>query len=135
MSFFTLLLVTAVLLVSVSCSSVVATSGKEDGHKHDDKHDDDHHDDCYKLNDIKVRALFNKWNSALKTLSPETVAEQYWEHSILLPTLSAMSRTDVASKLDYFDEFLKKKPSAVIIEDYIVNNCGSSQYRFVSVLD
>ena len=133
MSFFTLVLATAVLLVSVSCSSVVA-SGKED-HKHDDKHDDDHHDDCYKLNDMKVRALFNKWNDALHTLSPETVAEQYWEHSILLATLSAVLRTDVASKLEYFEEFLKKKPSAEIIEDYIVNNCGSSQYRFVLVLD
>ena len=81
MSFFTLVLATAVLLVSVSCSSVVA-SGKEDHKKHDDKHDDDHHDDCYKLNDMKVRALFNKWNDALHTLSPETVVEQYWEHSV-----------------------------------------------------
>ena len=88
---------------------------------------------CYKLKDADVRSLFQKWNDSLKT-TPETVLTNYWEQSILLPTLSAISRTDNAGKLAYFGEFLLKKPSAVIVEDYIVNNCGSSQYRFDIVI-
>jgi hypothetical protein len=31
--------------------------------------------------------------------------------------------------MDYFTEFLKKKPVAKVTEDYIVNDCGISQYR------
>lgn len=110
------------VVLLVACSSVMA--------KGNDKNEDK---SCYKLNDGAVRSLFKKWNDSLKK-TPETVLKNYWEHSILLPTLSAMSRTDNAGKLAYFEEFLLKKPSGVIIEDYIVNNCGSSQYRFGSVI-
>ena len=85
---------------------------------------------CPKLTDTQVHYLFSRWKLALSTLKPSDVVDEYWDRSILLPTLSKINRTDRTGKLNYFTEFLKKKPIAHVYEDYIFNDCHASQYRY-----
>jgi hypothetical protein len=85
---------------------------------------------CSKLTTAEVRTLFNTWADALRTLNPSTVADLYWDDSILLPTLSSEPRPDRSGKLDYFADFLAKKPVASVQYDYVSSDtCNAAQYR------
>ncbi len=54
------------------------------------------------ITEEEVRALFDVWNDALKTLEPETVAALYSEKGNLLPTLSDKQRLNREEIADYF---------------------------------
>lgn len=73
-----------------------------------------------------MAALFDKWNDALQTREPEKVADLYAPDSVLLPTLSNTPRTDRAGKLDYFEEFLAKKPAGTINSRTITIGCDTA---------
>jgi uncharacterized protein (TIGR02246 family) len=62
----------------------------------------------------EVRQLFDRWNNALATRNPETVASLYSSQPVLLPTLSNIPRTNNTMIKDYFDHFLLKLPQGVI---------------------
>jgi len=66
------------------------------------------------ITEKEVRALFDLWNSALATESPDAVAKRYASKAVLLPTVSDVPRTDYALIKDYFVGFLKKKPQGKI---------------------
>lgn len=72
-----------------------------------------------RLSENEVRNLFNLWNDALATLDPETVAQRYATSSLLLPTVSDKACADYDSKVEYFTNFLKKKPQGTILESYV----------------
>jgi uncharacterized protein (TIGR02246 family) len=74
---------------------------------------------CNPITETEVKALWKKWNAALQTLDPEKVAELYHADSILIPTLSNEVRADNQTKINYFVEFLAKKPVGTIKEDYV----------------
>ena len=62
----------------------------------------------------EVRGLFELWNDALATGSPQKVAERYTKDAVLLPTLSDRARyTGIA---DYFVHYLEKEPTGKILE-------------------
>jgi len=63
----------------------------------------------------EVAALFDRWNAALQSGDPHAVVACYAERSILLPTLSRTPRVTAAEKLDYFEQFLKLRPSSRIV--------------------
>lgn len=67
----------------------------------------------------EVAGLFEQWNAALLTLDPEAVADMYHNESVLLPTVSNEVRTDRASKVDYFEKFLKLQPVGSLDESYV----------------
>jgi hypothetical protein len=71
------------------------------------------------LSDQEVRKLFNKWNDALATLDPATVAARYAKRSILLPTVSDEPRATKEGITDYFVNFLQKQPQGVIKEGMV----------------
>ena len=71
------------------------------------------------ITEAEVKELWNKWNTTLKTLDPEKVAQLYHPDSVLLPTLSNKIRTDYNSKYEYFVEFIAKKPIGTIKEEYV----------------
>jgi uncharacterized protein (TIGR02246 family) len=71
------------------------------------------------ITEKEVRALFYLWNDALATGDSRIVAKRYSAKPVLLPTVSDIPRTDFAGVKDYFDNFLKKKPTGEIIEGYI----------------
>jgi uncharacterized protein (TIGR02246 family) len=71
------------------------------------------------VNNKTVAALFDEWNAAVATGDPEKVADRYASDAVLLPTVSNKVRTNRAEIVDYFVEFLKKKPSAKILKSHI----------------
>ncbi|MFF3207575.1 SgcJ/EcaC family oxidoreductase [Streptomyces sp. NPDC002962] len=58
----------------------------------------------------QIAALFDGWNSALRTGDAEIVADRYAADAVLLPTVSNKVRTDRAGIVDYFEHFLHNKP-------------------------
>jgi uncharacterized protein (TIGR02246 family) len=87
------------------------------------------------LTDEEVRSQFFLWNQALQTKDSNIVAKRYSKTPVLLPTISNIPRTDVASIKDYFDNFLQKKPSGKILEGKIITGPNWAQdagiYEFV----
>jgi len=87
---------------------------------------------CQQISESEVRELWKGWNQALQTLSPDAVADHYWNHNaILLPTLSNQVRDTRDKKLDYFEHFLLKKPVGEINLDFISIGCNSAEYNGV----
>ncbi|MCY1216302.1 hypothetical protein D9M68_388830 [compost metagenome] len=69
---------------------------------------------CKQASEQEIAALFDRWNQSLQTGDPNKVVANYAERSILLPTVSSKPRLTPAEKLDYFNEFLKNRPSGKI---------------------
>ena len=72
------------------------------------------------ISEAEVKSLFSLWNDALATLEPEKVAARYASKTVLLPTVSDLPRTDKAGLVDYFTDFLQKKPQGVILESNVI---------------
>ena len=69
----------------------------------------------------------------LQTLDSSKVADEYWDDSILLPTLSNVIRFNKELKMGYFEEFLKKKPYGTVVQDFIHNKgCNYVQVKSCS---
>lgn len=67
-----------------------------------------------------IAGLFNHWNAALKTGSPEKVAALYCEPGgVLIPTVSNQVRSNRHEIDDYFQHFLELKPVGHIDHAYI----------------
>ncbi len=82
---------------------------------------------CQPQNETSVRGLFNLWNNALATLNSTTVANRYARRAVLLPTVSDVPRNTTALIVNYFDDFLKKKPQGVILSGDITMGCNWAQ--------
>ena len=71
----------------------------------------------------QARANFKRWNDALQTKNPQTVADMYVSEELsFLPTVSPqhIKAGGAASKTeDYFIEFVKKNPFGTIIDDSV----------------
>lgn len=63
-----------------------------------------------------VLDAFGKWNDALKTLDPESVAKLYADDAVLVPTLSDDVRATNAERVAYFVDFLAKEPTGELDE-------------------
>jgi len=68
------------------------------------------------MNKAEIRALFDEWNSALKTGDPEQVVALYAQNAILLPTISDQVRHNHEEIKDYFIHFLENGPMGTIDE-------------------
>ncbi|MBY0564883.1 MAG: SgcJ/EcaC family oxidoreductase [Hyphomonadaceae bacterium] len=66
-----------------------------------------------------VAALFDRWNAALATGNPDTVAALYAEDAVLEPTVSNNVRSTPQEIREYFVEFLPSRPQGTINERYI----------------
>ena len=69
--------------------------------------------------EAEIAGLFDRWNAALATGNPETVAALYASDGVLEPTVSNNVRTTREEIRDYFTEFLRLRPQGVINERYI----------------
>lgn len=81
---------------------------------------------CQAIDDAGVAALFDRWNASLQTGDPQKVADNYAEHSVLLPTLSNIPRLTPKAKIDYFVGFLSKGPVGTIDSRSIEVDCNSA---------
>src|SRR4028119_227252 len=68
--------------------------------------------------------LFNQWNAAWATKNPDTVTNLFARDAVLLPTVSAIPRTDRAGISDYFVSFLKNSPVGRIDSSRVIEGCN-----------
>ncbi len=84
----------------------------------------------------EIGGLFDQWNTALAGGDASTVANLYATDGVLLPTLSAVVRSNRDEIKEYFaEDFLPKKPQGTITESHIrilddENAAHSGNYRF-----
>jgi uncharacterized protein (TIGR02246 family) len=71
-----------------------------------------------------VDTLFNQWNAAWATKNPDTVTNLFARDAVLLPTISAIPRTDRAGIRDYFVGFLKNSPVGRIDSSRVIEGCN-----------
>lgn len=81
---------------------------------------------CATLDQQQAKILFERWNNALQTGDSSKVAANYTPDAVLLPTLSNQPRTDLASKVDYFNKFLKNKPIGARDSSTVISSCNSA---------
>lgn len=62
---------------------------------------------------------FARWNDALRTLDPDTVAALYTENATFLPTLSPDFKRGIPGAREYFIHFLEKHPIGTIVESAV----------------
>jgi uncharacterized protein (TIGR02246 family) len=79
---------------------------------------------CAKISSSEVESLFDRWNQSLETLDAKKVAENYSKNSVLLATLANDPRTTNELRVQYFEEFLKKKPRGHINNRTIQIGCN-----------
>lgn len=66
-----------------------------------------------------ARDNFNRWNDALQTGVPATVAGMYTGDASFLPTVSPEFKHGAAGAESYFEHFLAKDPVGIIVEDEV----------------
>ena len=74
----------------------------------------------------EVAALFDRWNTSLRTGDPKKVAANYAPGSVLLPTVSNRARFTTAEKEEYFAHFLVRRPEGSIDDRVIDVDCNSA---------
>ena len=82
---------------------------------------------CEAISEPEVKALFDRWNTSLKTHDPEAVAANYAADAVLLPTVSNKPRTNHEEIKAYFVDFLKKDPQGTIDTRTIKIGCNIAQ--------
>lgn len=82
--------------------------------------------DCVKADNQQIEGLFDKWNASLQTGDARKVADNYLSDAVLLPTVSNQVRLTDQERVDYFQEFLKKKPSGKIDSRTIRLGCNKA---------
>lgn len=103
---------------------------------HDAKHDVKSHDaqaasthagdECNLPLKAEIAALFDRWNTSLRTGDPKKVVANYAPDSVLLPTVSNRARFTIAEKEDYFMHFLQRRPQGYIDDRMIDVDCNSA---------
>jgi uncharacterized protein (TIGR02246 family) len=71
---------------------------------------------CAVIDDKAVEELFNTWNAALKDNTSARIVALYANDATLLPTLSNGPYEKGHGLENYFDDFIKKEPVAMIEE-------------------
>jgi len=67
------------------------------------------------ITEAQVSDLFTLWNKALASLDSAKVAARYSKKGVLQPTGSDKPKNTKALITEYYDQFLKKKPQAMIL--------------------
>lgn len=82
--------------------------------------------DCVKADNEQIEGLFDKWNASLQTGDAHKVADNYLSDAVLLPTISNHVRLSDQERIDYFQNFLKKKPVGKIDSRTIRLGCNKA---------
>ncbi|HAV1840599.1 TPA: SgcJ/EcaC family oxidoreductase [Enterobacter hormaechei subsp. steigerwaltii] len=82
--------------------------------------------DCVKADNEQIEGLFDKWNASLQTGDAHKVADNYLSDAVLLPTISNHVRLSDQERIDYFQDFLKKKPVGKIDSRTIRLGCNKA---------
>lgn len=83
-------------------------------------------DYCVHVEQADIAALFDRWDAALRSGSPNQVDGLYAADAVLLPTLSDTPRHSSAGRREYFRHFMEKRPGGRIDERRITLGCNSA---------
>ncbi|EDP46777.1 hypothetical protein [Rickettsiella grylli] len=81
---------------------------------------------CVKTNKQTIAALFDRWNTSLKTRNPLKVDKNYTDNAILLATLSSKPRVTSIERIEYFKTFLSQHPIGKIDSRTIKIGCNKA---------
>ena len=81
---------------------------------------------CYPSSEKEIAGLFDRWNASLQTGDPQKIVLNYANKSVLLATVSNKPRLTADEKTDYFEHFVKGKPSGTIDSRSIELGCNSA---------
>jgi hypothetical protein len=81
---------------------------------------------CRALSANEITALFDHWNAALQTGSPDQVVANYARKSVLLADGSNAPHLSPQEKMAYFKRFLERRPVAHIDSRSIESECNSA---------
>lgn len=81
---------------------------------------------CVKTNEREIAALFDRWNTSLKSRNPAKVNANYTDNAILLATIANKPRVNSAERIDYFKDFLSKHPVGKIDTRTIKIGCNKA---------
>lgn len=90
--------------------------------------------ECYALADNEVKNLGLKWAKAVASGVVEDVVHLYHDDSVFIPSMSNIIRYDDPTKLEYYEEFLKRAPEVELLEDWIdTSGCSTAQYAGIQI--
>jgi uncharacterized protein (TIGR02246 family) len=79
---------------------------------------------CARITEGEVAALFDRWNQALATKNPDTVAATYAPGATLLPTVQNGPLIGLPAIRGYFVHFLEKSPQGTIGQRTVHIGCN-----------
>ncbi len=89
---------------------------------------------CPSIDTDDIEGFVQAWAEAVVVGNPDRVADLYADDALLLPTLSAVSRTGHAGIADYFGAFLARHPSVELLDHRLFSGCNevvdAGTYRF-----
>lgn len=107
-------IITGVLLSSLLTTPAIMAMGSTN------------HMPCVKTDDQEIAALFDRWNTSLKSRNPIRVNANYTDNAILLATISNKPRVNSAERIAYFKDFLSKHPVGKIDSRTIKIGCNKA---------
>ncbi|MBF8756217.1 SgcJ/EcaC family oxidoreductase [Pseudomonas guariconensis] len=81
---------------------------------------------CKTASENEILGLFAQWNDSLKSGDPHQVANLYLDDALLLPTVSKTPRQSRAARIDYFEQFLAKRPSGKLDTHHVRQSCNEA---------
>lgn len=81
---------------------------------------------CKRTTEQDIIALFDRWNTALKSGNPNRLVVYYGYEAVFLPDQSNKVHLTSADKRSYFREFMIKKPSATVDFRKIEIHCNTA---------
>lgn len=91
------------------------------------------------ISETEVRNLFNRWNHALLSLNPDTIASRYSKNAVLLPIASDIPRTTPELIKDYYVHFVQSNPQCMILESHVTTGVNWAKdvgiYEFTMGVD
>lgn len=107
-------IITAILLSSLLTTSAILAMSSSN------------HLACVKTNEQEIAALFDRWNTSLKSRNPVRVNANYTDNAILLATIANKPRVNSAERIAYFKDFLSKAPVGKIDSRTIKIGCNKA---------
>ena len=80
---------------------------------------------CEPIDHYQVKELIHRWNTALQSGDAAAAADEYWENSVLLSTYRAEPLFTRQQKLDYFADFLARRPEMYVDSEWSDIGCNT----------
>jgi|GEM_PF-6707310 len=81
---------------------------------------------CVRATDEAVISRFNRWNLALASMDPHTLANLYWNDAVLVSDAHHGEIAGSQALIEYFSDLMHSHPRARVDSRHVFNGCGFS---------